>query len=364
MVKIIAVIIFIFVGIVINSGGAPAGQYLGSETWRNPGAFNNGFKGFCSVFVTAAFAFAGTELIGLAAAETGNPRKEVPKASKQIFWRILIFYVVSLFIITLIVPYDDANLLNGSSSYDAAASPFVIAIKIGGINALPSIMNAVILVSVLSVGNSAVYGASRTLNALAMVGQAPRIFRYIDRQGRPLPAVALSLAMGALGFLIYASNATTVFNWLLALSGLSSIFTWGSVCWCHIRFRSAWKARGHTVEELPWSSPVGVWGSYFGLSFNCLVLIATFYVSAFPIGEGELNANDRAQAFFQGYLAAPVVFLFFIGYKFWYRTRFVKISQIDVDTGRKDPVPLEVLRQEREEAAAAPLYMKVYRAMC
>lgn len=103
-----------------------------------------------------------TELVGLAAAETGNPRKEVPKASKQIFWRIIIFYVLSLFMVTLIVPYDNPDLLGGS--YDANASPFVVAIRIGGIKALPSVMNAVILVSVLSVGNSAVYAGSRTMN--------------------------------------------------------------------------------------------------------------------------------------------------------------------------------------------------------
>lgn len=110
MIKIIAVIGFIITAIVIDVGGAPSGEYIGAAPWHNPGAFANGFKGFCSIFVTAAFAFAGTELVGLAAAETGNPRKEVPKASKQIFWRIIIFYVLSLFMVTLIVPYDREDL--------------------------------------------------------------------------------------------------------------------------------------------------------------------------------------------------------------------------------------------------------------
>jgi len=75
-------------GIILDCGGGPKGEYIGGKNWHHPGAFHNGFKGLCSVFVTAAFAFSGTELVGLAAAETENPRKSLPKAVKQVFWRI------------------------------------------------------------------------------------------------------------------------------------------------------------------------------------------------------------------------------------------------------------------------------------
>lgn len=96
IIKIIAVVGFIILGIIINCGGVPSDPrgYIGARYWYDPGAFNNGFKGLCSVFVTAAFAFAGTELVGLAAAETANPRKTLPSAIKQVFWRILLFYMV------------------------------------------------------------------------------------------------------------------------------------------------------------------------------------------------------------------------------------------------------------------------------
>lgn len=359
MIKILAVIGFIILGIVIDCGGAPDGTYRGAHTWHSPGAFVNGFKGFASIFVIAAFAFAGTELIGLAAAETSNPRKQVPKASKQIFWRVMIFYVVTLFLVGLIVPYDEPRLSSGTSSYDARASPFVIAIDYGKIKVLPSIFNAVILISVLSVGNSAVYAASRTLCGLAQAGQAPKIFAYIDRQGRPLPAVVLSLLMGFLAFLIYASSATTIFNWLLALSGLSTIFTWGSLCFCHIRFRQAWKHNGHTVEELPWAAPLGVYGSWFGGLFCILVIIFQFYIAAFPIGEGADSPSDRVNDFFIAFLAAPIVVLFYVAYKVIKRPSFVRVSEMDISTGRKS-VPLQVLRQEREEEAAKPIYVRVW----
>ena len=93
IIKIIAVIGFIILGICIDCGASPSGEYIGSRYWYNPGAFNHGFKGLCSVFVTAAFAFGGTEMVGLAAAETANPRKTLPSAVKQVFWRILLVSV-------------------------------------------------------------------------------------------------------------------------------------------------------------------------------------------------------------------------------------------------------------------------------
>ena len=89
MIKIIAVIGFIILGIVLNCGGGPEGGYIGGKYWHDPGAFNNGFKGLCSVLVTAAFSYSGTEMVGLAAAETENPRKALPTAIKQVFWLVL-----------------------------------------------------------------------------------------------------------------------------------------------------------------------------------------------------------------------------------------------------------------------------------
>lgn len=248
IIKITAVIGFIILGIILNCGGGPEGGYLGGRFWDSnsvpadyagytkngqpagsisSGAFNHGFKGLCSVFVTAAFSFAGTELVGLAAAEAENPRKVLPTAIKQVFWRICLFYMVSLTIVSVLVPYGDARLL-GADGGGAKASPFVIAINNAGISGLPSVMNVVILIAVLSVGNSSIYGSSRTLCALAEQGQAPKIFAYIDRKGRPLVAICVASALGLLCYVVAggADTANTALNWLYSLSGLSSIFTW------------------------------------------------------------------------------------------------------------------------------------------
>lgn len=136
----------------------------------------NGFHGFCSVFVNAAFAYTGTELTGLAAAEADNPRKEIPRASKQVVWRILIFYVVNLALVGLIVPSNSP--LYQLEGADSRHSPFVIAIQLAGIKVLPSIFNAVILIAVMSVANSCTFGSTRTIQALAGNGKSTLPFSW------------------------------------------------------------------------------------------------------------------------------------------------------------------------------------------
>jgi len=316
------------------------------------------------VFVNAAFAFAGTELVGLAAAETANPRKALPTAIKQVFWRITLFYVVSLTLVGLLVPYTDPRLVNSGSSANAKASPFVIAIQNAGISGLPSVMNVVIMIAVLSVGNSSVYGSSRTLAALAEQGQAPRILAYIDRKGRPMSAIILSSAIGLLCFLAASDKQTAAFEWMMAISGLSSIFTWGSVCFCHIRFRRAWKVQGHSLDELAFRSQPGVIGSWIGFLFNFLVLVAQFWVGFAPVGYGEYDAAYLVENFFSVYLAAPVVLLFYIPYKIWFRTKVVRSRDMDLVTGRRELDIQHLIDQERAEQAAWPRWKKVYKLFC
>lgn len=351
-------------GIVLNCGGTPDRGYIGGIYWLDPGAFNNGFKGLCSVFVTAAFAFTGTELVGLAAAETANPRKSLPSAIKQVFWRITLFYIVALTLVGLLVPYTDPRLLGGQGSADITASPFVIAIEEAGIQILPSVMNAVILIAVLSVGNSAVFGSSRTLAALANLNQAPKILGYVDRRGRPLVAILFAAAIGLLAYIADVSHQGQVLDWLLAMSGLSSIFTWGSICLCHIRFRKAWAARGRQLAELPFQSQVGITGSYIGLGLNACVLTAQFWVGAFPIGWREMTSGQVAMNFFLKFMSAPLIAVFYLSHKVFYRTVIVRIKDMDIDTGRRDwNLPI-LVAQEKEEKESWPKWKRYYKFFC
>jgi len=363
-VKVTAVVAYIILGSIINICGGSGATYVGFKYWHHPGAFNQGFKGLCSTFVTAAFAFAGTELVGLAAAETQNPRKTLPAATKQVFWRITLFYVVSVLIIGTLVPYTNNRLLSGSSRYDAKASPFVISIESAGIQILPSVMNAVILISVLSVGNSSIYASSRTLAALAEQGQAPTMLKYIDRKGRPLMAILAASILGLLAFLAASSLQVDVFNWLIALSGLSSIFTWSSINACHIRFRAAWKLQGFSLDDLGWRSPIGVWGSYIGLGMNIIILIAQFWTGFSPVGWQSMSAAELVNNFFQAYMAVPVVIMFYAVYKIWKRPKFVKLVDMDLFTGRRDLNVKMLVMQEREERKSWPRWKKLYKLLC
>lgn len=140
------------------------------------------------------------------------------------------FYILGLTFVGLLVSSTDDRLLNASNPYADGTSPFVLAGLDAGLKGYDSVMNVVILVSVVSIGVSCVYGGSRTLTALAQQGYAPKIFSYIDKSGRPLPSVAINLAFGGIAYIVLASEGSVVFDWLLALSGLAALFTWGSIC--------------------------------------------------------------------------------------------------------------------------------------
>lgn len=358
--KLSAICIFMIVAFVLVLGGGPSNgrytEYWGARYWYDPGAFQNGFKGFCGVFVTAAFSFAGTELVGLAAAESANPLKSLPGAIKQVFWRITLFYILGLFFVGLLVPADDPTLLGAENAYADGASPFVIAAKHAGLNGYDHFMNCIILVSVLSLGVSCVYGGSRTLTALAQQGYAPKIFSYVDKGGRPLPSVVVHLVCGALAFMNLDADGETVFNWLLNMSALAALFTWGSICLSHIRFRKAWAYHGHTVDEIPFQAAFGVAGSWVGLILCIVVLIAQFFVAiAPPKNNDELN---DAEGFFEAMLTVPVIMVFWVIGFAWKRTGWLRTHQMDVDTGRRE-LDWDEINAYKAEVASWPTWKRM-----
>lgn len=219
-------------------------------------------------------------MVGLAAAEAKDPHKSLPKAAKQVFWRITLFYVINLLIVGLNIPSDDSRLL-GASGVNVKASPFVLAIEEAGIKVLPSIINAVVCISVLSVANSSAYGSTRTLQAMAMTGRAPKFFAYIDKYGRPTWCIVLQILFGFLAFINEATAGSTVFDWLLDITSLSGVFTYLSINWAHLRLRYAFKVQGRSLDEIPWKSPVGIIGSSIGVFLALVCLLAVFYSSLF-----------------------------------------------------------------------------------
>jgi amino acid transporter len=272
------------------------------------------------------------------------------------------FYILSMVIVGLLVPYNHPSLIS-RSSVDSKASPFVIAITEAGLQGLDSVMNAVIMISVLSVANSALFGSSRTLAALAEQGQAPQILAYIDKKGRPLVSIAVASSIGLIAYLSLSDIAGQAFTWLLALSGLSCIFTWASICLSHIRFRQAWKAQGHSLNELAYKSSVGVIGSWIGFVSLIVVLVVQLWVAVDPIGGAPASVGEAVAEFFAVYLGVPIVLLFYGVYKAYYRTPWISTEDIDLQSGKNEMDPT-LFMKVKEDKASWPTWKVVYNALC
>ncbi|PHH88421.1 hypothetical protein CDD83_7549 [Cordyceps sp. RAO-2017] len=358
LIKLIAITTFMIVSLVLVLGGGPKNgrynEYWGARYWYDPGAFRNGFRGFCAVFVTAAFSLTGTELVGLAAAETRNPVQSLPGAVKRVFWRILVFYILGLSFVGLLVPADDPRLLSSKAITDVKASPWVLIGLYANLRGLDHFMNAIILVSVLSIGVSSVYGGSRTLTALAQQGYAPKIFTYIDRSGRPLASVVLMIMTGPLAYVNLSATGPLVFEWLQALSGLAVLFSWGAICLAHIRFRKAWAFNGHSLEEIPFRALLGVYGSWISLVLCFVMLAAQFFTAIAPAGTEELSS---VKDFFKACLALPIVLAFWLLGFVWKRTGWLRLEQIDVDAGRRE-LDWDEVRAYRAYVKGLPLWRR------
>jgi yeast amino acid transporter len=303
------------------------------------------FLGFWSTMVTATFAFLGTELVGVTVGEAQNPRKTIPRAIRLTFFRILIFYVLSVLLIGMCVPYNSPELVFANkSTSNASASPFVVAIKLAGINALDHILNACILLFVFSACNSDLYIASRTLYGLASDGDAPAIFRRTNKDGVPLYALGLSACFCLLAFMNVSDDSKKVFTYFVNLTTIFGLLTWISILVTHISFRRARKAQGIPNNVMPYNAPLGIWGSYVAL-FLCILIALT---KNFDVFVGDFSANYPT--FITGYLGIPIYLILIFGHKFSTKSKRVRPHECDFYTG-KDIIDREEEAFLAEQAA-------------
>lgn len=338
-IKVLTVIGFMIFAICMNAGVGQEG-YIGFRYWVHPGPFvpylieNDDslakFVGFWSCLIQAGFSYQGTELVGIAAGETENPRKTVPSAIRKTFFRIVFFFILTIFFIGIVVPSNDPGLVasenGGASASNANASPFVVAARRAGVNVLPDIINAVLLTVVLSAANSNVYSGSRIIVGLAQEGFAPRFFKRTTKGGVPYYAVGFTALFGLLGFLNVSNSGATVFTWLLQISGVAGFITWASLNGCHLSFQRALKARNISRDVLPYKAIWQPWFSWYGLFFNCLIILTqgfTAFIGGFDV-----------QSFFISYLSLILFVVLYLGHKVIFRPAFVKPIEADLDTGR------------------------------
>lgn len=346
---------FFIMGLCIDFGATSSG-YIGGKYWHDPGSFRS-FKGLVKAFSTASFSMGGTEFLALSVSEVRNPKRALPTAIRLVFVRVIFFYLGSLAIVGLLVPYNSDKLM-GSSSSSSSTSPYVLAAELHGVAVVPHIINAVILNSVTSVATAAMYSSSRLLRSLAHQGYAPKWFDYVDKAGRPLRAWFVLILAACFAYIATYKNQDTVFNWLLSIVALSIVFIWPALCICHLRWRAALKYNNIPLESLGFVSYTGEWGSWLSIIVNALILIGQFWVALFPEGEADVSN------FFQNYACVPFFIVCYLGHKIYsgnWKKYWLKVEEIDIETGRTlyDSGILQLEKEEfQQKLAAAPFWKK------
>ncbi|WP_315793662.1 amino acid permease [Paenibacillus sp. BIC5C1] len=324
IIKVATVIIFLTVGVLMIFG-IIGGEAVGFSNFTVGDApFHGGFFAVLGVFMAAGFSFQGTELIGVAAGESENPRENVPRAIRQVFWRILIFYILAITVISLIIPYTHPNLLKGDLN-NIGVSPFTLVFEKAGLAIAASVMNAVILTSVLSAGNSGMYASSRVLYALARDGKAPRFLGRLNKKGIPMNALLLTTAVGMLAFLASLFGDGIVYTWLLNASGMCGFITWLGIAISHYRFRRAYVAQGRDLNDLPYRARWFPFGPIFAFVLCIIVIIGQNY-QAFTGDQIDWSGALVA------YLSVPLFLILWLGYKFIKKTKVVPLQECDFTT--------------------------------
>ncbi len=323
LVKVVTVLLFLIVGVAMIFG-VMGGKAVGFTNFTVGAApFNGGFFAFLGVFMAAGFSFQGTELIGVAAGESEDPRRNVPRAIRQVFWRILIFYILAIFVIGLLIPYTDPNLLNGGLD-QIGVSPFTLVFERAGFAFAAAVMNAIILTSVLSAGNSGMYASTRMLYALALEGKAPKFLGKLTRRGVPLNSLIVTTAIGMLAFLASFFGDGVVYTWLLNASGMCGFITWVGIAVSHYRFRRAFVRQGRSLDELPYRARWFPFGPLFAFAL-CLVVIIGQSLSAIENGSVDWLSITAT------YLSVPLFLILWFGYKFAKGTKVIPLEECDLD---------------------------------
>lgn len=299
LVKVITVIAFIILGLMAifgiiqyqNTSTAPLFSNVVSHGW-----FPQGLYPIFATMLIVNFAFSGTELIGVAAGETENPAKNVPKAINTAIWRLLIFFVGTIVVISALLPYEQAGL----SASSVSNSPFVSVFKLIGIPYAEDVMRFVIITALLSAANSGLYAASRMMWSLSNKKQLPQIFAKLTPSGTPIIALIVTMCGALPGLLSEHFAPETIFKNLLGIAAFTMVIVWISICVCQFNFRRQWYKAGHTKAELQFAAPLFPITPILGFIFctitaismatdpqmlpgfyGCLIFIALCYFSHF-----------------------------------------------------------------------------------
>lgn len=317
LIKVITIIVFLIVGF-LTIFGILGGEFIGTKNFTVSDApFNGGFLAFLGIFLIAGFSFQGSESVGVMAGESENPTKSIPKAIKQVFWRILLFYILTILVISLIIPYTSPELMGGS---DVTTSPFTLVFERAGLAFVASIMNAVILTSILSSGSSVLFASSRMLFAMGHDGSAGKIFRRTNRFGIPFASLLLCL-VATIGIYSLSFLSPHAYLWLINASGLTGFIAWSGIAISHFRFRRAFTKQNLDPSLLKYKAPWFPIGSMLALVLCICVIVGQNYDSII---------NFQLDQMLVSYAALPVFALLYFAYKLKNKTRLIPLKDVDL----------------------------------
>ena len=359
---IIGLIIFTFV---VMLGGNPLGDRFGFRYWNNPGAFKplytgivgEGslayFLGFLQCLIQASFVIAGPDYVSMSAGEAENPRVVMPKAYNAVFYRLTTFFVLGALCVGILVPYDDEELTAAFTSGlpGAAASPYVVAMNRLRIGVLPHIVNALVLASAFSAGNSYMYCASRSLFGLALEGKAPKLFTKTNRVGVPYYCVVAVLAVCLLAFLSVESGSAKVLGWFVSLITASQLINFAVMCFTFLMWYRALKAQGIDRNSLPYKSIGQPYVAIYGLAWTFVMAFVGGYTVFLP---GFWDASTFVFSYFMIFLT-PVLFIF---WKVVKKTKWYSPHEVDL---KGEVAEIEEVRSRfRLEQVALLTFLAVY----
>ncbi|KAJ5882130.1 Amino acid/polyamine transporter I [Penicillium soppii] len=334
--KVLLSIGLILYTFIVMLGGNPLGDRFGFRYWNEPGAFNEYYKtgdtgrflGVLAALITASFTIAGPDYVSMAAGETINPRKVLPKAFNGVFYRLTAFFVLGVLCVGILVPYNDQTMADAfdNDKPGAAASPYVISMDRLKIPVLPDIVNAVVLTASFSAGNSYVYCASRSLYGLALEGKAPKFLTKCTSRGVPVYCVCVVLVVALLSFLQVSNSAAVVLNWFVNLVTASQLINFSVVTFTFIRFKKAMDAQGISRDSLPYTSWFQPYIAY--VACTCTTIMA--FVGGYTV---FLPGNWSIPTFLFSYTMIGVFPILYFGWKFFHKTKFLKPEEVDLVSG-------------------------------
>ncbi|KAF7530895.1 hypothetical protein G7054_g9395 [Neopestalotiopsis clavispora] len=351
-IKVFLILGLLILSLVLMCGGGPGHERLGFRYWDNPGAINEyilpgargRFVAFIYVWILCGFSFYfGPELVIVTSGEMRNPRKNLPIAARQFFWRLIFFYVLGAIAMGAICASNSPGLVSGAGN--ANSSPWVIAIKNAGIEGLPSVVNAGILTSAWSSGNSYLYMSSRSLYSLAVSGDAPKIFARCNRWGVPIYSVLTASLFMLLAYMSCSSEAGTVFNWFINITNTTGYTSWVLCCITFIRFRKACKVQG---IKPPYQSRIQPWAAWVCMIIFAILCLLNGFTNFFP---GHWSTGG----FFSAYIGLPIFFIIWFVHKFTVGRKdawMYNPADVDLTTGL-DVIEADALMFQEEELSRA-----------